>query len=218
MTSPPSPSQPLPKLPLHADVPEWCPGCRDWKPLVEWIGTEIEYDPQQAVVCASCREGREPPPADFLPALEPQERKIIEAVLRHGTYTGAAKELGLAESTVRAHIAGHRKPEVRVAFQRLLEQAGLDARALVRKASMLMNAQRAQWNKGAERWDYFPDNAAQLGTLRHLTKLHELEPPKELEGSAPVAIQINTNIFDETDHRERPGAFTVRAVSSEPAE
>lgn len=194
----------------HADTPEWCPACREWKPWVEWIGTETVYDPEASVVCRGCRSGP-PPPVDPMPHLGVEDRKLLAAVFETGSMRGAARQLGLDLDVVRDSLRGRSRPELRRAFQILLEREGLDIFSLTRKMKQLLHSQRAQWNKAKEDWDYFPDNSAQLGTVRHLTKLQELDPPNEEPSVAPVQVNVQTNIF-ERDTRERPGTIEARPL------
>ena len=77
----------------------------------------------------------------------------------------------------------------------------------------LIESKRAQWNPETKEWDHFPDNAAQLGTLRHVTKLHEIDPPKEPEDKATaVAVMIHTNLDDPRMANAEPAGTIIATV------
>lgn len=207
---------------------ETCPWCRETKPLSEWYGKAGPgkgWSPREGpVVCADCRE-KDPPSADETMAKIPMvQRKILKALMGGANFHDAARAAGVSLSYPGNLLRGRDNRNgglaMREAFQSLLEMEGLDIFSIARQTRILFHAQKPLWNPKEERWDWFPDNNTQISALRHLTKLANLDPPKEgpggTGGGAPIVVNIQTNLGDKGPG-DPPGTFTIE-VAKEPAQ
>jgi len=196
---------------------EMCPWCREEKPFSLWYGVingPGGWNPREGpVVCAECRERGAPDVDPYLEDLPVPHRKILRALMGGANFYEAARIAGVSPSypgnLLRDRNHGGGKA-IRAAFQTLLEMEGLDIFSIARQMSLLFNAKKPMWNPKEERWDWFPDNSVQLGAMRHLTKISELDPPRDqqqTQGPA-VAVRIETNLGGKSPG-DPPGTYTI---------
>lgn len=177
----------------HAMI-EYCPGCRERKPLEQYLGANFVYDPEDPpTVCAECRE-KGPPPRDPFGMLTRAQRVALKELMQNGTAASAARVSGLSESYVRTMMKGRAAPEFRRAFQMLLEMEGLDIFSIAKTLRSCSVAMEAKYNSDKGEFEYFPDMKTRLQTMRTLTKLHELEPPRREESEHAITIHMEHNL------------------------
>lgn len=187
-----------------------CPHCHERRPVAEFSEPREGMDALALpTTCLACHARGVPDPGRSLSVMD---RQIIDLTLEGYSHAEVAHELMLPRAYIDDLFRGHgRESRIRAAFRLLLKIEGLDAKTLAGKLGELMKATRAQWNPEEKEFEHFPDNTAQLGAVRHLTKLRELDPPpKPQEGGPAVAVQIITNL-GEGGGQEVPGTYTVKA-------
>jgi hypothetical protein len=131
--------------------------------------------------------------------LTPLERKIVRDALRGLSVPEIAHAHGVDPKRIKRFLAALDLPQLRRAFQKALEEHGLDAMSLAKFAAEAMQATRAQWNKADQDWDTFPDWPSRISTWRHLTKLHELEPTPGKDVVAAPRVTINVDLGSERE-------------------
>ena len=222
----------LPPPSAYMEPTEFCPWCRETKPISEWLGPPDDEDENVApvlgsgpIVCADCRVNAPPDADPTIEKLPMKQRVMLKALMGGATFYGAARAAGVSLSYPGNLLRG-RDPKsdsraIREAFQLLLEMEGLDIFSIARQTRVLFKAQKAMWNSEDKCWDWFPDNNTQLQALRHLTKLMNLDPPKEAAapGASGPAVNVNiqTNLGAEGPG-DPPGTFTINVAKEPTAE
>jgi hypothetical protein len=81
---------------------------------------------------------------------------------------------------------------VAAAWQLILESEGLDLHTIARVTKLLVHAMEPKWNPSEECWDFFPDNSARLGAVKHLTRQHRVDPNQgNFKSSSAAVVVIN---------------------------
>lgn len=195
-------------------VTAFCPGCREDRPVELFFGAdaELSYDAPPPL-CEDCREAgiviAEP---EAMKSLNQLHRRVLKALMMGKNFADAARLAGCSQTHVKQLVKGfgNVNQDFRRAFQLMLEVEGLDFYSLVKMAKLLLYAQEAKWNPQKERFDYFPDNKTRLGTLRHLTKIRDLDPVTVNNLPAPAAqVVILTNVSGDAEPKDAPGVFTI---------
>jgi len=192
---------------------EYCPGCRERKPIEEFLGANFVYDPEAPpIMCEPCKE-KGPPPIDPV-GLTHQQRLALKELMRDGTMTSAAKASGLSVSYVRDMLKGRTNPEFRRAFQLLLEMEGLDIFSIAKGLRSCAYAMEAKYHPAQEEMVYVPDMKTRLKAWTTLTRLHELDPPRKEQTETAIQIVIDHNLSPPTERDVTPlrhGEYEVEA-------
>jgi hypothetical protein len=191
-----------------------CPACHTMRPAADFDGVALSMDPQAPPpACRACREqGLSPVP--IVPGMDPRLAYILARRAEGAAYAAIAGEVGLSIAQVRA-IAGGQVLEgqaSRRAFALALRQVGVDPIALARKGAELMQAKKTVFYLGEPIADV-EDNTTQATTWRHMTKLADLEPPKQ-RVSTTRSIKVTTNL-DEAHPEDRSGEITAKITRRE---
>ena len=121
------------------------------------------------------------------------ERKIIAGALSGHSISEISHATGVEPDRVRKFLRAQDVPQLRRAFQRVLDSRGLTATAMADKAKELLEAKEPKWNKADDDWDFFPALAVQTTVWKHLTRLHDLEPTATDRGERSPALKITIN-------------------------
>ena len=187
-----------------------CPGCREMRPAEDFLGVELSLDPQAPPPC--CRLCREKglPVVRGEPGIDPRAAYVIQRRASGASYAAIAAEVGLSAHQVRAIASGEvlEGQGARRAFAIALRNAGIDPVALARKGAELLSAKKALVHMGVPTGYELEDNTTQSAVWRHLTKLADLEPPKQKVVQSR-SIKVTTN-FDEPHPEDRSGEITIR--------
>jgi hypothetical protein len=191
-----------------------CPACHTMRPAEDFTGVELSADPQAPPpACASCRaQGLRP--AMVVPGIDPRIAYILSRRAAGASYADIAREVKLSLSQVRAIASGEvtEGQTSRRAFALALRQVGVDPIALAVKGAELLTAKKTIFHQGEVVCDV-EDNTTQLGAFRHLTRLADLEPPKQ-KHSTTRSLKIVTNL-DEAHDQDRSGEITAKIVRRE---
>lgn len=191
-----------------------CPACHTMRPAADFDGVAISGDPQAPPpACRECREqGLRPAP--IVPGMDPRMAYVISRRAQGAAYPVIAREVGLSLVQVRAIAGGQvlEGQDSRRAFALALRQVGVDPVALARKGAELMQAKKTIFHRGKPVCDV-EDNTTQASTWRHLTKLVDLEPPKQ-KVSTTRSIKVTTNL-DEAHPEDRSGEITAKITRRE---
>jgi len=176
---------------------EQCPGCYEFLPLSEFCDLDVELGPDAiAPHCLKCRTHGKPKPK-FL-NLTRRHRKAIACVLAAPSlpkgYKDAAKATGFSVAQIRDFFAGRRVPEFRACYQMALEAAGADIETVVKVQVDCLKADEYKYHPGDKAFVAFPDHRTRLRASQHVTKMLELEPPKQDGIQVNVGIKFNTNL------------------------
>jgi hypothetical protein len=121
----------------------------------------------------------------------------------------AAEASGLTKASINDLIAGRRSPEFRMAFQRYMELRGLNHYGVTNVLVEAMKAEEHKWNPTEEIFEHFPDHRTRLNTVKHVTKLMQLDPPVNAAPMAAVQVTINHNLGS-GEEIDPPGVFRVK--------
>lgn len=195
---------------MGRELTEYCPMCKDRRPLEQFEGVEVSYDPMgPPPMCRRCREDG-PPPEDPMKGLSVPHRRALRALL-----SGAAKSMaeasrmsGLPEGTLSNHLSGKvARSKLRRAYQMALEAEGLDIHSIVKHLKAGLNADRAQWNPSEKQWDHFPDNSTRLKATQTLIRQHDMEYNRNADkGGVNIAIFHN---LDDGPRNNEGAPFTT---------
>jgi hypothetical protein len=197
------------------EILDYCPACRQDKPLDDFARNGNERMPKDgALVCRVCRLKKQGP-IDPLPALVPKYRKLLKDLLTSESVAEAARKNNLSENYVRSLISrkipSKMGQDVAAAWQLLLEHEGLDLETIARVTKLLLHAMEPKWNPAADRWDFFPDSSVRLGTVKHLTRQHRVDPrgSGDFKGDRAAVVVINYDQGAKNDEKEVDGAFHI---------
>ncbi len=204
------------EAPATTEPSEFCPWCRQTKPVSEWYGPPDDpegWDPREGpVVCADCRENGPPDQAAIIAAMPKTHRKVLKALAGGASLHEAARAAGIALSSPGNMLRNRGKAPggggLREAFQMLLEAEGLNVSSMAREMRLLMYATKPQWNPETKEWDYFPDNSVRLGLLRHWTKIAQLDPPKD-PGAGPSTVNVIFETNLDGPPADAPGSYVI---------
>jgi hypothetical protein len=186
------------------EILDYCPACQQDKPLEDFARNGNERMPSSgALVCRACRLKKKGP-VDPLPALPVKYRKLLKDLLTSDSVSEAARKNDLSPGYVRSLISrkvpGKTAEMVSSAWQLLLEAEGLDLNTIARVTKLLVHAMEPKWNPSEECWDFFPDNSVRLGTVKHLTRQHRVDPHQgNLKSNNAAVVVIN---YDSDGKRE----------------
>jgi hypothetical protein len=178
------------------EILDYCPACQQDKPLEDFARNGNERMPSSgALVCRACRNLKKGP-IDPMPALPVKYRKLLKDLLTSDSIAEAARKNDLSDSYVRSLISrkipGKTGEMVAAAWQLILESEGLDLHTIARVTKLLVHAMEPKWNPSEECWDFFPDNSARLGAVKHLTRQHRVDPRQgNFKGSSAAVVVIN---------------------------
>jgi len=189
-----------------------CPGCHESKSYEDWGDVEVSYDPKDAPpVCTECRTNGIPQVRHYKMPLH--YRLALKAYLGAANpreaLKAASEASGLTKASIQNLIAGRRSPEFRMAFQRLMEMRGLDMNSVTNVLADAMKAKEHKWNPHIEEFEHFDDHRTRLNTVKHVTKLMQLDPPVNTAPIAAVQVTINHNLGD-GEEIDPPGVFRIK--------
>lgn len=160
-----------------------------------------------AIVCNTCR--REGAPQARAVGLTIPQHRTLQILATAPSFAVAVREAalenGMSEEHVRDMINGRRSPEMRRAYQLLLESKGVDMDSIASVTAECLDATEQKWNPKEEAFNEFPDHRTRLNTVKYATRTLELEPPKAT--GAATAVQVNVIHNLPNSEVDPPGTF-----------
>jgi len=197
---------PVPRPDYQSDV---CSRCTQVRPIREFFEPGADWGPGASrPVCRACRaEAKKlPAPIDFADDTPAKYRKALLAHMEAppGTpFSEAVRAAGLPSHWGLGTLLD-KSSDCRRIYRRLLEDAGMDLPFMLRKLGLQLHAMKPHWNKKSERFDFFPDTAAQGKALELLHKLWQLTgDEKESKRGSGNTIVFMTNVGGERPTPEK---------------
>jgi len=187
------------------------------RPLADFCGIELDYDPQSAppVLCEKCRtEGpSKVAEQDVMAGIHLKERRLIAGLMEGLSVTKAAEAADMPTSRAHKLIRGEAKPIVRAAYQRILEEAGLTLPKIAKVMAEAIDAEKVMWNPEERQFDSFPDHNVRLkaaSTAASHLDVAEPESKRNPNATQALSVTIITNL-DGAEPKSMEDAFVARA-------